>query len=68
MKSAIVRLDMPQGPNLYRLDGKHPNGWPIISAFEKDPDARKLLGRWSPCPNINVRMRMMRTIGMEIKS
>ncbi len=45
----IVRLQMSWGQNLYRFsqDGR-------VEAFNKDPEARAILGRWSDCPNINV--------------
>ena len=45
----IIRLKMSWGTNLYRLCG---NG--VIEAFNKDREARSVLGRWSACPNINV--------------
>lgn len=57
-----VRLDV-YGANLYRWRGttlaEGACRRPLeVEAFERDPKARALLGRWFPCPNVNVRARI----------
>ena len=55
----IIRLKMPYGSNLYRIDGYK------IEAFNKDAEARVALGRWSACPNINVAQRIWLEAGAD---
>jgi len=50
----IVRLKMAWGENLYRYDPEavNPDLYPYgVEHFNKDPETRAALGRWSPCPN-----------------
>ena len=62
-----IRLNMPWGPGLYRYSpDKSGNGIPSrIEAFVKDPAARKILGRWAMCPNINVALRIAKDGSLE---
>lgn len=56
----IVKLSMSWGMNLYRYSADaRGNGIPsVIEHFNKNPDIRRILGRWSRCPNINVAKRI----------
>lgn len=56
-----ARITISGRDNLYRWEGSYANGWPRrVEAFELDPEARRILGRWAPCPNANVHARIAR--------
>lgn len=58
----IIRLKV-NGDNLYRFSGRTHCGWPqYVEAFQKEPAARRVLGRWYPCPNVNVARQIAREI------
>lgn len=51
------------GLNLYRWRGVTGSGWPReVEFFNCDPIVRRALGRWSPCPNVNVAKAIARGI------
>ena len=60
MNKRIVRLDMGSAENLYRFsEDLTASGFPrVVEAFQKDPAARRVLGRWTPCPNFSVACRI----------
>lgn len=60
MPTKIYRLTMPWGSNLYRWSGTtYGSGWPIgIQSYNKHPGVRKVIGRWSDCPNWSVATRL----------
>ena len=54
MKHNISKLKMSLGTNLYRWQVGL-SGLPVeIHFFVQDPEVRKILGRWWPCPNVCV--------------
>ncbi len=57
-----VRLNATGTENLYRHRGTTPSGWPAeVEHFVREQEARAVLGRWAPCPNINVAKRLATT-------
>lgn len=59
MVGARIRLSMPWGDNIYRVDEINQFGCVTkASAFTKDREVRSAIGRWSSCPNFNVLLRL----------
>jgi len=55
-----VRLNATGRQNLYRHRGTTFSGRPReVEHFVQDAEARTVLGRWAPCPNVNVARRIM---------
>jgi len=59
----VIRLSMDWGDNLYRYANPYGNGLPsVVESFVKDSVARATLGRWLPCPNASVALKISRLV------